>query len=240
MNDKIVTLNAAKKAKNDEFYTTREHSLDFISDIKDDLNYKTVLLPCDTEESEIYIAIKERWPNAIITLSDLSKASFLDIEFNDYEYVITNPPFSLWNKLVKKLSEDHKEGKTYKWLFMNMYLKIANKNHQPLWHFSDWSITKSRKYKNSNKRVNTRHHSNFIKFPKRKLILNTSDDKGILIDDNGKKFINHIQYIEPVDDLWVTLGIFDTDFSDVFKLDDSHECIYNGVRTFRRVKLKLK
>ncbi|MFV0496471.1 adenine-specific methyltransferase EcoRI family protein [Mycobacterium sp.] len=55
----VKTLNKAKANKNDEFYTTRKNAEDFLSYIKEDLNHKKVLLPCDTRDSEIYIVMKE-------------------------------------------------------------------------------------------------------------------------------------------------------------------------------------
>lgn len=235
-----VKLTTAMNNKNDEFYTTEEHALDFVSNIEDDLNFKKVLLPCDTKESEIYKAVVRRWPNAAITLSDVSKICFLEIEFDDYDYVMTNPPFSLWKHLAAKLIKDQEEGKTYKWLFMGTNLVIMKKYFAPLWDKTYWSKSKNiLKWKNIVKEVPIRDYSNFVNFKRDKLIFNTGDSK-VLVDDEGRKFINKIKEIEPIDGIWVPIGIFNKDFEKYFEPTDIGGLMYKGKHTFVRIKLKLK
>lgn len=236
-----LSIMDARFHKNDEFYTTREHAIEFISHIKDDLNNKRVLIPCDTEESEIYIALIEKYPKADVVLSDISKKSFLDFNFPDFDYVITNPPFSLWKELLKKLSEDNeREGEgSYKWFFMNHSNNLLSKAFLPLITLGDWSISKSWGWKNNNKKVPIRYHSNFIEFEKKKLAFNECGG-GVIEDDEGRCFINNINDIELLDEIYATVSIYDYNLKDYFKIVGIGNCVFNGKKTFGRVILRRK
>lgn len=141
------SLGNAKIKKNDEFYTQYQ---DIESEIKyfvDQLRGKSILLPCDTEESNFYKFFKTNF--STFGLSAL-RATHLDrenehsfaIEYNgkeevsfplssngdffsqeirtmisSFDIIITNPPFSLWKEFIDVIIDSGKK-----------FLLIANEN----------------------------------------------------------------------------------------------------------------
>lgn len=90
--------------KGDEYYTPRyivEILLPFIK-LK---GYKTVWCPCDKEWSEYVQVFQENGLNVIHTHIDDGK-DFLHFEpTEEYDIIITNPPFSIKNKIFQRCIE---------------------------------------------------------------------------------------------------------------------------------------
>lgn len=94
--------------KGDEFYTRYESAAEILAVYKDRYKGKRIICPCDTAESSIYKVLndnKEAWEIKEIVLSDISKCSCLDIDYSNYDICITNPPFSIGTKFLRKLVE---------------------------------------------------------------------------------------------------------------------------------------
>lgn len=93
-------LHAAKKNKNDEFYT-------YYSDVKKQLDKyylegKKILLPCDKYESNFTAYCETNKLDYTYSGTGWMK-DFNDIDFTEYDIIITNPPFSKIQEFYKKL-----------------------------------------------------------------------------------------------------------------------------------------
>lgn len=91
--------------KNDEYYTPKYAILPIIEYCK---KYKTIWCPCDKEWSNFVILLKEQGCNVIHTHID-DGFDFLKYQ-PDFEYdaIITNPPFSIKNDIIKRCNELNK------------------------------------------------------------------------------------------------------------------------------------
>lgn len=104
---------AAKNAKNNEFYTTFEHMENLFQhkQLASKLKNKILYLPCDTEESKIYIFLKRHQAEfgikEIMHTSD-DYFSHLDL-YNKCDIVFTNPPFTGIHKYINFLEELKKD-----------------------------------------------------------------------------------------------------------------------------------
>ena len=102
-------LNRAKENKNNEFYTTFEHMQYLFQNeqLKVVLKDKVVYLPCDTDESKIYLYLKqhqlEYGIKEILHTSD-DYYAHLDL-YNKADIVFTNPPFTGLRRYVKFLQD---------------------------------------------------------------------------------------------------------------------------------------
>ena len=113
-----------KKQKHDEFYTTRELVEYIVEAIKDKLQDMSVFLPCDSEFSNFYIVLKEKFNE--LGLSSLEtfdvqgnyirydgvkefkekksvggfESEFAAELFDRCDFVLTNPPFSKFTSFI--------------------------------------------------------------------------------------------------------------------------------------------
>lgn len=113
-----------KKQKHDEFYTTRALVECIVEAIKDKLQGKSVFLPCDSEFSNFYIVLKEKFKE--LGLSSLEafdvqgnyirydgikedkekkdvggfESEFAAAIFNRCDFILTNPPFSKFTNFI--------------------------------------------------------------------------------------------------------------------------------------------
>lgn len=141
------SLDNAKIKKNDEFYTQYEDIESEVVYFKDQLRGKTILLPCDTPESNFYKYFKTNFLSLglsflIATHLDRESEHSFAVEFDGVrEYIIpllgngdffskevqdivsssdiiiTNPPFSLWKEFIDLIISSGKR-----------FLLIANEN----------------------------------------------------------------------------------------------------------------
>lgn len=85
--------------KDDEFYTRYE---DVVRELhKYDLRERKIICPCDTKKSNIYRYLKHCQYNVTCSSTDWRK-----INYNDYDLVITNPPFSQIREFVQHLEHN--------------------------------------------------------------------------------------------------------------------------------------
>ena len=118
-------LSAAKKAKNDEFYSMYEDVEKELKHYTQHLKDKVVYCNCDTEESNFYKYFKNNFET--LGLKGLLRSSLADgIPFQSEagidmlkqaDIVVTNPPFSLFRDFVKLMFEYDKK-----------FLVIGNQN----------------------------------------------------------------------------------------------------------------
>lgn len=85
-----------KNVKSDEWYTPK-NVVNFIKTLVD--NDKKIICPFDTERSEF----TKTFPNSINNICD-----FMEKEY-DYDICITNPPFSLRDKVIRRCLENKKD-----------------------------------------------------------------------------------------------------------------------------------
>lgn len=92
----------SKEGKGDEYYTPRyvvEILLPHLAE-RDDI--KTIWCPCDKESSEYVKVFRDAGYKVISSHIDEGK-DFLEYEPNeDYDAIITNPPFSIKNQIVQR------------------------------------------------------------------------------------------------------------------------------------------
>lgn len=102
-------LNRAKKNINDEYYTRYEDVKKQL-DVIDLSNYKKILLPCDTQESAFYKYLNDNkdklYKNVEITLEE---EEFRNRKFEDYDLILTNPPFSELKEFMEKVVNSNKD-----------------------------------------------------------------------------------------------------------------------------------
>lgn len=115
------SLHTAKREKNDEFYTKYA---DIERELKHYLPYlkgKRIICPCDTVNSEfVKYFIENGSKIGIVSLawSHISTGTdFRNIDYSNYDVVITNPPFSLFREFIDTLEKNSMD-----------YLVIGNKN----------------------------------------------------------------------------------------------------------------
>ena len=120
----MKSLNKSMKNKNDERYTPPIL-------VKPILNYlkpnSTIWCPFDTENSEFVIKLKKAGHKVIYSHIDLGQ-DFFDYEpSEDYDYIISNPPFS---KKLKVLDRLYKLNKPFA-----MLMNIECLNYQVVGNF---------------------------------------------------------------------------------------------------------
>lgn len=94
------SLNDAKKARNDEFYTKYEDVKKELEHWRHKLKGKRIICPCDGPDSafvRFLSDVKDEWGIESVNWSCLPVSMF-DVEYSKYDICITNPPFSLYKE----------------------------------------------------------------------------------------------------------------------------------------------
>ena len=99
-------LTAKTDKASDEYYTPREAVLPLLNyiDRGNKPNY-TIWCPFDTEESEYVKVFREEGYNVIATHIDNGQNFFYYEPEEYYDYIISNPPFSIKDDVLKRLTE---------------------------------------------------------------------------------------------------------------------------------------
>lgn len=143
-NGKSQQLIKASKICNDEFYTKWETAKQMIDPFLKYLKGKRIICPCDTEESQIFKYLKFKKLNVSCCMS-------FNIDYSNYDVVITNHPWSKTKKFFEAIS-----GKKY--------LIIGNAIAPTSSHFKKWGKYWSKAFStdwvNTSKKVNCRFYSN--------------------------------------------------------------------------------
>jgi type I restriction-modification system DNA methylase subunit len=100
-------LTAKTDNASDEYYTPRE-AVEPIVEIVRLQGFSTVWCPFDTEESEYVKCLKENGINVIATHIDNGQNFFYYEPEEDYGCIISNPPFSIKDDILKRLNELNK------------------------------------------------------------------------------------------------------------------------------------
>lgn len=100
---------------NDECYTRRE-TVEYILDKYGYLMHgKKIILPCDTEESQIYKVMKERGYDC-----DIAQDMY-GVDYSKYDLVFTNPPFHVIMKYMHFLHTNN-----IKFILFTPWVALAN------------------------------------------------------------------------------------------------------------------
>lgn len=106
MNKGILTAKSDKAS--DEYYTPREAVLPLLKYLKGNNGQCTIWCPFDTLKSEYVKIFQEAGHKVIFSHIDEGK-NFFEYEPNEpYDYIISNPPFSMKDEVLKRLSELNK------------------------------------------------------------------------------------------------------------------------------------
>lgn len=85
-----------RKTQDDEFYTRYK---DCVRELhKYDLRGKKIICPCDTKESNIYKYLKDCYYDV-----KCDSKEWRNIDYSQYDVVITNPPFSQVREFIRHL-----------------------------------------------------------------------------------------------------------------------------------------
>lgn len=102
-------LTAKTDKQSDEYYTPKEAVLPIIKYIdKGNKPFYTIWCPFDDEESEYVKCIREAGHKVIASHIDNDKNFFYYEPDEWYDYIISNPPFSLKDDILKRLCELNK------------------------------------------------------------------------------------------------------------------------------------
>ena len=155
-NQNNKSLNAAKKNKNDEFYTHYEDVEKELNNYTEYFKGKTIYLPCDDTASAFWLYFTKNFdiiqPKCIIattkkgdkglyyTFDTLQALQFKEIEdgnffsssecldaFEKCDIIITNPPFSLFRQFLAQILQ-------YKKIFLLLEIKMLS-NIKIFFHF---------------------------------------------------------------------------------------------------------
>ncbi len=102
MNNIRENIKKAKKKKDDEYYTPKWYVDEMLDKV--DLTGKKVICNCDGAHSEIYKAIKERGYDV-----DYAEGDYESVDYEQYDIIITNPPFSTFKKFYKDMKATGKD-----------------------------------------------------------------------------------------------------------------------------------
>jgi len=95
----------SKTGKGDEYYTPKYVVEILLPYLKKKENIKTIWCPCDREESEFVKVLFKAGYNVIYSHIDYGQ-DFLTFEpLEEYDAIITNPPFSIKNDIIKRCIE---------------------------------------------------------------------------------------------------------------------------------------
>lgn len=99
-------LTAKTDKSSDEYYTPKEAVIPIIKYIdKGNKSSYTIWCPFDTENSEYVKCIREAGHKVIYSHIDEGKNFFYYEPEEKYDYIISNPPFSLKDDVLKRLNE---------------------------------------------------------------------------------------------------------------------------------------
>jgi hypothetical protein len=116
-----TNLHSAKREKNDEFYTKYSDVEKELAHYIEFLRGKRIVCPCDTEQSafvQYFKANKELIGYESLDYSHISTGGdFRNVDYSQYDVVVTNPPFSLFREFIAAMEANHM-----------YYLVIGNKN----------------------------------------------------------------------------------------------------------------
>jgi len=85
-----------RKTSDDEFFTMYKDAVRELH--KYDLRGKRIICPCDNRESNIYKYLKDCYYNVKCDATE-----WRDIDYSQYDVVITNPPFSQAREFIRYL-----------------------------------------------------------------------------------------------------------------------------------------
>lgn len=97
-------MTAKTTTASDEYYTPREAVLPILEYVEQG-GFRTVWCPFDTEESEYVKCLRELGVEVIATHIDNGQNFFYYEPEEDYDCIISNPPFSVKDDILKRLSE---------------------------------------------------------------------------------------------------------------------------------------
>lgn len=119
----MKNINKSMKNVNDERYTPKILVMPILNFIPKD---KVIWCPFDTEDSEFVIVLKQAGYNVVYSHIDNGK-DFFEYEAKEYDYIVSNPPFS---KKLKVLDRLYKLGKPFA-----MLMNIECLNYQVIGNF---------------------------------------------------------------------------------------------------------
>ena len=94
----------SKNGKGDEYYTPK-YVVEILLPYLKQTDIKTIWCPCDKEESEFVRVLKDNGYNVLFSHIDNGQ-DFLNYEpTENYDAIITNPPFSIKNKIINRCVE---------------------------------------------------------------------------------------------------------------------------------------
>jgi hypothetical protein len=94
-----------KTSSSDECYTPRYAVLPLLKYLKQK-EYKTIWCPFDTEQSEFVKVLRENY--IVICSHKNDNKDFFAYEPNNYDIIISNPPYSIKDKVIKRCYELNK------------------------------------------------------------------------------------------------------------------------------------
>jgi len=93
--------NVSKNGNGDEYYTPK-YVVEILLPYLKDKGIKTIWCPCDKDWSKFVTVLKDAGYNVIYSHIDEGK-DFLTYEPEEsYDIIITNPPFSIKNKIIQR------------------------------------------------------------------------------------------------------------------------------------------
>lgn len=101
MNEFTKTANFGKAKANDEHYTTKETAEYIVTKYEYLLKDKRIILPCDSEWSELFKACKAHGLNCEIA------QDMYGVDYSKYDICFTNPPFNGLRKFIKYLNTNN-------------------------------------------------------------------------------------------------------------------------------------
>lgn len=102
-------LTAKTDKESDEYYTPKEAVIPLLEFLKMQPNIKTIWCPFDKEEESEYVKIfKQNGYKVIATHIDNEQNFFYYEPEESYDIIISNPPFSCKDDILKRLSELNK------------------------------------------------------------------------------------------------------------------------------------
>lgn len=96
---KQAMINYMQTAKNDELYTP-DYAVDALLNNIHLKTHATVWCPCDTDVSRIVLKLRERGFNVIASHIQDGKDFFQWVPDEEYDYIITNPPYSCKDQIL--------------------------------------------------------------------------------------------------------------------------------------------
>ena len=146
----------------DEYYTSYKTAERFLKPVIKKIKGKKVICPMDNETSNIYLYLKDNKIDVDLAPSgDGLKHNAFFVDYSKYEYVITNPAFSLIKELLEKI-------KNNKWLLICPTYIPHYAYFRPFLKKAYWTVTMSiNDWTNKKRSIAIRFISNFsVPYPK--------------------------------------------------------------------------